>query len=116
MAQGTAVSLTGGRAHLRLGTTDTSVEARLKVLEHNVAALEARFAADIEDLGKRLDALRQAHEQKTQEQSARVTRMEQRLLASQTGGLDLSLGGLVWLVFGIVAASIPHEIARLFGR
>jgi hypothetical protein len=113
--QGASMTMTGGRAHLSLGTTDTSVEARLRVLEQNVSAMESRFVADIEGLAKRLDGLKQSHEQATREQTARVTSVEQRLLAAQTGGLDLSLGGLVWLMVGIIATSIPHEVARLLG-
>jgi len=112
---GQAISATGGRVHLSVSTTDKSIEARLKVLEQNVAAMEARFAADIGDLGKRIQALSQAHDQRTQEHSARLTTVERQLLAAQTGGLDLSLSGLVWLMAGTVLVSIPDEIALAFG-
>lgn len=113
--RGAMMAVSGGRANLTLGTSDPSVEGRLRVLEQNVAAMETRFVAEIDRLGGRLDTLKQAHEQATQEQGVRVTSVEQKLLAAQTGGLDLSLGGLIWLTFGLIATSIPGEVARLLG-
>jgi hypothetical protein len=88
---GHAATFTGGDALLSFGTTDNSVEGRLRALEQNVAAMEHRFARDVERLTKAVEDVKHTHERATQAQDMRMTSHEQRLLAAQTGGLDVSL-------------------------
>jgi hypothetical protein len=85
----------------------------LEALTMRVSEIEARFQTDIAELRKCLDTLRTEQQQDQQAIRERIATTDRRLRAAQTGGLDLSLGGLVWLAVGVVATCVPEEVAHL---
>lgn len=110
---GVATSSATVSATLSVKSGDNSTEGRLKALEQSVKELETRFTGRMDRMDSRLDSVKQEHEKALQAQGARVTDVERRLLAAQTGGLSLSLAGLVWLALGVMWTSIPNELTRL---
>lgn len=59
--------------------------------------------------------MKQSQSRTREEHGQRIEKVDQKLLAAQTGGLDLSLGGLVWLATGVILTSIPEGVARVIG-
>jgi hypothetical protein len=108
--EGAAFSSSSGSVDLTAGKIPQS---ELEALTLRVAEIEKRFQRNLADLDRRINTLSQAHQRAQDEHSARVTAVEGRLLAAQTGGLDLSLGGLVWLAIGVIATCMPEEVSHL---
>lgn len=90
---------------------DAPVDQRLTLLEHQVEnihieliALEGELKKDLrkldDDWKRRCDSLREE-----------IKNFSDLLYESQSGGLYLALGGVVWIALGVVATSVPGEIA-----
>jgi hypothetical protein len=111
------VGLGGLSATGSVGTVTPSgltTEQRLDALTKRVDEMQRAHAAEIgkvrEDLNRTNDALGQESDERRT-----TTKLNELLKHAQTGGLDMSLGGLVWLAVGVVATCIPDELARWFG-
>jgi hypothetical protein len=107
--------MSAGSLSARVATADTSLAARLAILEQNVSLMDSQHSAAISTLEAKLQDVKSAHGRTSEDHRLRIERVDRKLLIAQTGGLDLSLGGLVWLAFGVVATSIPGEIVCWFG-
>jgi hypothetical protein len=93
-----------------------SVEQRLDVLERNLLSVNERanelqnqLDSDIRTRDRLLVDERAAREQADQD-------IRQKLQLTETGGLHLSLAGIIWLCSGLVLSTVPNEIIWLFSR
>lgn len=104
-----------GRAHLWQGAgPEAPIEKRLAVVEANLLALDQRLV----QVDHRLDA--EARNIKSELHQERVLREKEddetkrKIELSQTGGLSISVMGLVWLLLGVALSTASTEIAKLF--
>ncbi len=114
---GTSNSMSSGAGYITTGVRpDASPEERLAALEENVNQLHKDFA----NLAGRFDTEgAKLHEVIKQEQDQRESTDEDiksTLEDLAVGGLHLEAVGLVYLIFGLILATIPGEIASwIFG-
>ena len=99
------------------------VNARLSLsadspLEHRVSAVESNLAALEHAVDGLRDQLDQTDRQRgealaleTQTRQEAVRRLSDELALAETGGLSLSLVGLVWLSAGLIITTLSPEIA-----
>jgi len=92
---------------------DESLDERLRALEANLDIVNQRVTQihnlldqDIHNLQHSLHLERITRENQDQEIRSTVE-------LTETGGLTISLMGLVCLIFGIIMSTIPNEIANL---
>lgn len=93
-----------------------TVEERIEILEANLALLskdlDDRFAALKQDLALIDSSVRS--ESSVRQTADRAT--EEKIEAVAIGGIQLEIVGLGWLVAGVVAASVPGELAALIAQ
>lgn len=92
----------------------TSVEQRLSALESNLIAvnqktieLQNQMNGAVGNTEKALAEERNSREQTDQQ-------IQRKLELTETGGLHLSIVGIIWLCCGLVLATMPNEIVQLF--
>ena len=103
-----------GRASVRhLAGPNAGIEDRVRVLESNVEALERRADGlqDQIDRANRERAEALLAERESREKT--VHGLAAMLEASETGALDVSLMGLIWLISGLVITTASPELGRL---
>ena len=100
-------------AHQWTNAVDDSPEARLRALETNLDIVNQRVTQvhnqldhDIRHLEHTLHSERTTRENTDQE-------IRRTIELTETGGLSISLMGLLWLVVGIIMSTIPSEMASL---
>jgi hypothetical protein len=106
-----------GRATVRsVPRPNATIEDRVKTLEQNFATLDMSTTAIQQQLdaeqAARADALRQ-------ERASRETELRslaEKLQLAETGGLNLSFWGLIWLMGGLLMSTASYELAALFMR
>jgi hypothetical protein len=113
---GTATGLSiAGSARLRAWTPmnpDAPVDEQLRALRNNVDRLDQRLTNAESDVDKHRSHLQDAVRAEQEARSQGDKDLRARLEAAQTGGLHISLMGLVWLLFGLVMGTISGELAR----
>lgn len=85
-----------------------------KTLEERVTALESNIDEIREDIKRReeeVTAVRGEVKQERQEREREIKRVSAQLEETAVGGLHLEALGLVWILAGAVATSLPDEIA-----
>lgn len=82
-------------------------ESRLRLLNDAVSDLQRSIAEQGRTFEERI-------QQESQARSEQVAKLDDLLARVHTGGIYISLAGLIWLAVGVVMTSIPSEIARLF--
>ena len=115
---GVAASTAIGSAHLsvwRNPAAGASVEDRLAAMEGNVEGLKQDLQWNAQQNRQVSDQLRTQMDTERATRQSSVTAVEQRLERFGAGGLHIEAAGLLWLVVGIVLATVPLEIAKLFG-
>lgn len=93
---------------------EQTIDARLFALEQRLNELGTKVANDTAEIRGELrgqTALLYAESTSRSEADAPLHR---QLEMTATGGLDLSLCGVAWLIVGSVCSTIPIEISRLF--
>jgi len=105
-ARGFAWNVTGSAA-----TLDQRIEALEKNLERVRDDLSG-FQKKTED-----DVRKQEHAIKQEQQARRRADQEiqEKLKATETGGLHISAMGAVWLLAGVAMGTIPDDLASWFG-
>ena len=92
---------------------DASLEDRVRVLEANLQLLDQQS----DNLQHQLDeANRQANSALAAESQSReraLDNLREKLTLTETGGLDVSLMGLIWLMVGLVITTASIELSRL---
>ena len=93
--------------------TEPTTDARLLALEQRVNEIATKAANDNAELRSQIRKHVEQLDVETARRSEGDARLHQQLEMSATGGLDLSLYGVVWLFFGIIFSTVSPEIARL---
>ena len=115
MSGDTGVMSVAGRAILRHQASDNAtIEERIRVLESNLQPLDNR----LNDFQHQIDETnRQAKEGLATEQQKReddINALREKLTTTETGGLSVSLMGLVWLIVGVIMSTASPELKILF--
>ena len=114
-AAGAATAL--GDVSAQLGVpSGAPLEDRVRVLEENFSILRGEVRLNKQTLRNEVGAVRSEIERETQGRQADSQRLTRRLEEVAIGGLHLEIVGLLWLVVGVLATSIPDELVSLFGR
>lgn len=95
---------------------DNSVDERLRALEVNLKTVNQRVT-QLENQNYQnstnFQHLMQSEKITRQNQDQEIRRT---IKLAETGGLTISLMGLVWLTFGIIMSTIPNEIADFHNK
>lgn len=91
-----------------------TLEERVTYLERDLAQLASRVEAGVSDLRKELTASKDAIAFEARQREKETSELKSNMKLFATGGLYVSVMGLVWLAFGITLATIPTEILALF--
>jgi len=94
---------------------DATPEERLSHLDLEIARIDKEIDDVRANVARNKAELRAEFGAKTQDLDANQAELARVLALAQTGGINLSLAGLVWLAVGVVLTSIPTEIARALG-
>ena len=104
-----------GRATVRQQAAPNAALAdRVRVLEENFKSLDGRAT----DLQQQIDEARQvvlaslSSERELRQRD--VNTLSKKLEMSETGGMDISLMGLIWLMVGLIMSTAAQELAILF--
>jgi hypothetical protein len=114
--KGTAagIAMVTGEARVRLGAgAGASLEQRLSVLESNLNQLQDELDAKICELRSKSDEMRNDLRREGEERRAADDTVSRRIEEVAIGGLHLEIVGLVWLMLGVIGASVPDEVAAL---
>jgi hypothetical protein len=92
---------------------DAPVGQQLRALKANLLVLSERVNKQRDKLSK---AILEGADKLQEEMAARMrrdTELETLIRSAQTGGLDVSFVGLVWLAFGLVLTTSSLEVEKL---
>lgn len=104
---GSAMMAATGQA-VRLAPT--TLEQRVAYLEQDLAELTKRVDMVASDLRKEEQASKAAIAAESRERKKETGELNNQMKLFATGGIYVSMMGLVWLLFGITLATIPQEI------
>jgi hypothetical protein len=90
-----------------------SLDQRVDALEKNLDLLERKFDSKTQNVNKRFAELDERVQRETKERSAADEKVMTQIEEVAVGGLHLESVGLVWLIFGVLGASVPDVIAAL---
>jgi hypothetical protein len=108
------IRLTGSGVALRhRAAPGATLETRVHVLESNIDSLERRLEATEGHLGEAAKTAAEGLLEEGQVRQGQVDAIREKLEATETGGLAISLMGLIWLVVGLILATASQELARL---
>jgi len=108
------VTMTGhATVHARFSEKPT-LELRVQVLEQVVASLREASGHLKDQLQGVQQTAGDAVSKERLNREAEDASIRARLMLSQTGGLNLSFMGVVWLLVGVIMTSVPYEIEALF--
>jgi predicted RNase H-like nuclease (RuvC/YqgF family) len=93
---------------------NATVEDRIRVLESSIDTLELR----VDNLQQQIDQVnREGNQGLVTERDIRerdIAELKESLETVETGGVFLSLIGLLWLSIGLIMSTASVEISRLF--
>lgn len=98
-----------------ISQADGPVEARVEELERAVEAIRHRMSSQKQALSQKVAHVRAGLDEES------VGRMEsdheilRKLEEFSVGGVHLEIVGLLWIVLGVVLATIPREVLSLLG-
>ncbi len=108
------VKLSGSVTLKQIAGPNATLEDRIRVLESNLDVIDLRSIKLQEQVEQenqnRKEALVAERNTRTQEIDIVRTRLE----ATETGGLNISLMGLIWLAAGLIMSTASLELSRLF--
>ena len=93
---------------------EQTIEARLLELEHRVSEIATKAAKDTAEIRGDLRKQNALLVAESANRSDGDILLHRQVEMTATGGLDLSLCGLLWLLVGSVFGTIPLELSHLF--
>jgi hypothetical protein len=90
------------------------LEKQIEAVTKNLDRLRNRLNQLHDEMDK---GLREHSEALRQEEATRAKddeHLRQRLHAAETGGLHITFAGVVWLLLGVLLATLPQELAGLW--
>ena len=107
-----SVSGTGYASH---GTPlNPTLEDRVVALEANVRVANERVGQVQRELHKEVVARDEAFSSERRTREKEDTKIKQKLESVETGGLYVSMMGVVWLAVGLTFSTIPNELVCVF--
>jgi len=108
------MKLSGSGTSRHLAGPNATLEDRVRVLESNFETVDLRTIRLQEQIEqenqKRKEALDAERSTRTQE----IDIVRKKLEATETGGLNISLMGLIWLATGLIMSTASLELSQLF--
>jgi hypothetical protein len=109
---GGTVSATGYAWH---GTSPTpTLEDRVAALEANVRGVNEHVNQVQRELRQEVTARDEALSSERRAREKENTEIKQKLESAETGGLHVSMMGVIWLAAGLTLSTIPNEILCVF--
>ena len=111
-----SVSINAAEAIGRLSVqpkTGATLEDRVARLERAVGLLHEDVGALRSDLVQRVKQLKQDVKQEGEKRVSGDEQVKHLIESVSIGGIDLEVRGLIWLLVGMLMASLPTEVARL---
>lgn len=93
---------------------DASIDARVAATERNLKALRDELTQTQREIDSEKALRERSLTAERQARETAITAISQKLIDSQTQGLNVSAMGVVWLVFGLTLSTIPTELLDLF--
>ncbi|MBU0621396.1 MAG: hypothetical protein KJ795_06085 [Gammaproteobacteria bacterium] len=88
-----------------------TVESRLAAIEKNISAMNGRIDETQKEMDAEFRNVKTSLSQETQVRTLEDQATRKQLETTATGGVRISLMGLVWLFFGLVLSNASQEIA-----
>jgi hypothetical protein len=114
-AGGATISLSGGRARMKVWTPmepNTPVETRLKAVIQNVERMSEQLDRVEERVDSESEKLSTALQQEQQTRTTSDRDLAEQLEKAQTGDLHVAFVGVILLFVGLVLSTLAPEIAR----
>ncbi len=99
------------KAGFAVGSSPT-LEERLAQLETRTTAVEAQQSALRQDFKEESQRVSGALKKEAADREAAVVSLQKQIKDAETGGLDLSLFGVSWLLLGVLMTTGTQEICR----
>jgi hypothetical protein len=90
------------------------LEDKLKLVNENLETLKTQWQASEKRQGEVIRTLQTAVDTERTTRETALTQVTTRLNELGSGGLRMEAMGLAWLITGVVFATIPQELAKLF--
>ena len=101
-----------GRIRARLSVAPgAELEARVRVLESNFRSLDQEVESLHDQMEQATSSSKQAMDAERQARQREVGLVSEKLALAETGGLTVSLVGLIWLMGGLIITSASYELA-----
>lgn len=100
----------GGWSNAGSGAT---VEKRIDTLEKNVERLRKQLGETEQELRKQIKAQASALNEEKETRAKEDKAIRDVLEDTETGGLRVSLMGVIWVLVGIIMSTIPSELSQL---
>lgn len=104
-----------GRGHTEFkAKPGDSIERRIEILEAGLNDMSDRLVQTQKEYDNKFEEHSQLIKKESSLRTQGIDGIKQELKTLATGGLHISSMGLVWLTLGIILATIPEQIAKLF--
>lgn len=113
------VALTGARGRLeawQVVPDGADIEVRIETLEKNQNRLRDRIHEFVQQTEQDLEHHNLALDQEKQDRADGDRAIQEKLETAQTGGLHISIMGVVWLFVGMAMSGASVELAAWFAR
>lgn len=94
---------------------DASLEDRIRSIEINFDTLDGTVIALQQQIDEAERTRAQVLDEERTIRRTEILAVRQKLELTETGGLDISLGGLVWLAVGLILSTASPELAKWCG-
>jgi len=108
-----AFTATGELSLVVRAAPNEPLERRVSILEQNLERLREEYHSKSQQLRQDLGEAKRNIEKESQERQATDAKLDRTIQEVAVGGLHLELIGLLWLIVGTLASTIPDEIVRL---
>ena len=88
-----------------------TLDERVSILEENLKLLRDELDSRLQGVRQELGTVKESIERESQERRVADEKTARKIEEVAIGGLHLEVVGLVWLLLGVTAASIPDVIA-----
>lgn len=99
---------------IRKAGPDTPLEKRVSILEENLDRLREELDDKVKRLRQDVGKLRQEINSESEARRAENQKLNKSIEKVAVGGLHLEYIGVLWLFLGIIASTIPDELAALY--
>jgi hypothetical protein len=114
IAQTGGLNMSGRVTLKHLPGTNATLEDRVRVLESNLDGIDRRTIELQQLIDQEKHNRNESLASERQRREHEIDDVRTKLEATETGGLNISLMGLVWLCVGLILSTASLELSRLF--